>query len=78
MIGRGYELLPSPGGNISAFSITGLPSYVSFLGCSRNASAVAQGSLAGTIMSTTSLSGLLGGKGQTWGSLALVEIAEVV
>jgi len=39
---------------------------------------VAQGSLAGTIMSTTSLSGLLGGKGQTWGSLAVVEIAEVV
>lgn len=78
MIGRGYELLPSPGGNISAFSITGLPSYISFLGCSRNAFAVAQGSLAGAIISTTSLFGLLGGKGQTWGSLVLVEIAEVV
>lgn len=74
MIGRGYELLPSPGGNISAFSITGLSSYVSFLGCSRNATVVVQGSPTGAIRSTTSLSSLLGSKGQVRGSPAVVKI----
>lgn len=72
MIGRGYELLPSPGRNISAFSITGLSSYVSFLGCSRNAAVGVQGRLA--IRSTTSLSGLLGSKGQVRGSPAVVKM----
>lgn len=74
MIGREYELLPSLGGNTSAFSITGLPSYVSLLGFSRKATVVVQGNLTGTIRSTTSLSCLLGSKGQVRGSSAVVKI----
>ena len=51
-----------------------LPSYVSFLGCSRNATIVVQSSLTGAIRSTTSRSCLLGSKGQVRRSPAVVKI----
>lgn len=49
MTGRGYKKLPSFGGNISAFLIIGLSSFVSFLGCYRNAAVVTQDNLTGAI-----------------------------
>lgn len=54
------------------------PATFLFPGCSRNAAAVAQGSRAGAITSTTSLSGLLDGEGQTRGSPLAVKIVGVV
>lgn len=49
MTGRGYEMLPSFGGNISSFLIICLSSYVSFLGCYKNAAVVTQDNLTGAI-----------------------------